>query len=63
MNICSDDYIVIDKYANGDPAWINQVDTVEKRIDLIEFSRKVAEIFISVGAHTGDWQRYYKDHL
>lgn len=55
MHICSDDYVVIDKYSGGNFRWIDEVDTPEKRQNLIKFSLEVANIFLRVGAYqSGD---------
>lgn len=51
MIICSDDYIVIDKYAAGEYPWIDEVDTDLKRENLIKFSLEVAAVFIAIGSH------------
>ncbi|WP_337232158.1 hypothetical protein [Citrobacter portucalensis] len=57
MKVCSDDYIVIDKYSNGDPAWIGRVETDEKRKNLIRFSWEVAAVFIQMVRYYGDSSR------
>lgn len=51
MHICSDDYVVIDKYSGSNFRWIDEVDTPEKRKNLIKFSLEVANIFLRVGAY------------
>ena len=54
MKVCSDDYVVINQYANGDPAWIETVDTDEKRKQLIQFSFEISWVFIQMSRHFGD---------
>ncbi|MCU5775095.1 hypothetical protein N5923_23445 [Erwiniaceae bacterium BAC15a-03b] len=51
MQINSDDYVVIDKYAAGKFNWLGEVDTAEKRENLRLFSYEVSLVFISVGAY------------
>lgn len=60
MNITADDYDVISAYAGNDRSWMQEVSTTEKINRLIAFSWEVAAVFIAVGAHTGNWQRYYE---
>lgn len=48
MHVDSDDYIVIAKYAADGFDWIDEVSTYEKRLNLIEFSLAVSEVFIQM---------------
>ena len=54
------DYVIIERYACGTQDWKESFSTMNKVQQLVDFSFEVASVFIAVGAHTGDWQRYYE---
>lgn len=50
MKITPDDYTVIASYAPDDYDWLQDISTPAKRTNMLEFSEKVAEIFVQMGA-------------
>ena len=50
MIITPDDYTVIASYASDDYDWLQDISTPAKRANMLEFSEKVAEIFVQMGA-------------
>lgn len=50
MKITPDDYTVIASYAADDYDWLLDISTPAKRANILEFSEKVAEIFVQMGA-------------
>lgn len=50
MIITPDDYIVIASYAAGDYDWLQDISTPAKQANMLEFSEKVAEVFVQMGA-------------
>lgn len=50
MIITPDDYIVISSYAADDYDWLKDISTPAKRANMLEFSEKVAEVFVQMGA-------------
>lgn len=50
MIITPDDYTVIASYAADDYDWLQEISTPAKRANMLEFSEKVAEVFVQIGA-------------
>ncbi|MBF7978093.1 MULTISPECIES: hypothetical protein [Rahnella] len=50
MIITPDDYTVIAGYAADDYDWLQDISTPAKRANMLEFSEKVAEIFVQMCA-------------
>lgn len=50
MIITPDDYTVIASYAADDYDWLQDISTPAQRANMLEFSEKVAEIFVQMGA-------------
>lgn len=50
MIITPDDYTVIASYAADDYDWLKDISTPAKQANMLEFSEKVAEIFVQMGA-------------
>ncbi|WP_157962101.1 hypothetical protein [Rahnella sp. NRRL B-41462] len=50
MIITPDDYTVIASYAADDYDWLQDINAPAKRATMLEFSEKVAEVFVQIGA-------------
>ncbi|GAB7491114.1 hypothetical protein OUHCRE21_44940 [Enterobacter hormaechei subsp. xiangfangensis] len=61
MKACSDDYVVINEYSKGDAAWIQRVDTDEKRKALYKSSWEIAVISLAIVREYGS-RRVGNDH-
>ena len=61
VKACSDDYIVINQYSKGDAAWIERVDTDEKRKALYKSSWEIAVISLAIVREYGI-RRVGNDH-